>query len=222
MKERPILFSAPMVRALLDDSKTQTRRALRAQPPSETVDFCTYYHPDPREHHWAFDGASLLDYAVPCPYGQKGDQLYVREAWQHSNHPGGPYDEDCLVFYRADYLDDPHGPDGEKSPEGKYRQWRPSIHMPRTASRILLEVTDVRVERLHDISEADAQAEGVPRDAEPCDHIRQSCEEIGCLGTTHKASYCRLWCDLNGMASWNSNPWVWVVEFKRDLQKGES
>ncbi|AMM14208.1 hypothetical protein AX768_08995 [Burkholderia sp. PAMC 28687] len=91
----------------------------------------------------------------------------------------------------------------------------PGIHMPRDASRILLEVTGVRVERVQAITEGDAMAEGVERDTEPCDHARQSCEDIGCLGKTHKASFCDLWCDLNGIPSWTNNPWVWVVEFKK-------
>ncbi|WP_257819798.1 hypothetical protein [Burkholderia glumae] len=160
MKERPILFSAPMVRAIIEGRKTQTRRVVKPQPPADAREVITFHHPDPRTHYWGFDGGSLLDWCQPCPYGEVGDRLYVRETWQHSNHPLGPYEDGCLVFYRADYMDDPHGPDGEKSPEGKYREWRPSIHMPRSASRITLEITGVRVERLHDISEGDAIAEG--------------------------------------------------------------
>src|SRR5690349_18568991 len=98
MKERPILFSGPMVRAVLDGRKTQTRRVVKVQPPTATRDVITYYHPDPREHFWAFDGSKLLDWAYPCPYGEVGDHLYVRETWQHCNHPLGPYDSDCMVF----------------------------------------------------------------------------------------------------------------------------
>lgn len=92
-------------------------------------------------------------------------------------------------------------------------RWRPSIHMPRWASRILLEITAVRVERLQDISEEQALAEGVR--GEPCDHARQACADIGCWGDTAKGAFGFLWESLNGEGSWAANPWVWVVEFKR-------
>jgi hypothetical protein len=188
MKERPILFSGAMVRALLDGSKTQTRRIVKG-----------------RALDWLQPGMFNREYVASpdnglSPYGFAGDRLYVRETWQHSNHPLGPYDSDSLVFYRADYFDDPHGPDGEKSPEGRYREWRPSIHMPSAASRILLEVTGVRIERLQDISEDDAWAEGCPEDA-----------------TWALDWYQLLWNSLNAARGygWDVNPWVWVVEFKK-------
>ncbi len=238
MKERPILFSGAMVRAILEGRKTQTRRIVKPQPPQHTREVTTFHHPDPRTHYWAFDGESLMDWAQPCPYGEVGDRLYVRETWQHSNHPFGPYESDCLVFYRADYFDDPHGPDGEKSPEGKYREWRPSIHMPRAASRITLEVTDVRVERLQEISEADAIAEGVESiDFEREERDWSICPRCGgtrlheALGPnggvmfdvdcrecdTHVKRYRHLWDSLNTARGygWDANSWVWVVEFKR-------
>lgn len=210
-KERPILFSAPMVRALLSGTKTQTRRALRVQPPAETRSFHTYHHRDPRPHFWAMDGGSLLDFAVPSPYGSVGERLYVRETWQHSNFSFGPFDEDCSVFYRADYMDDPHGPDGEKSPEGRYRSWKPAIHMPRAASRIDLEITGVRVERLQDISAADAQAEGAPPSHPSIDRISR---EFG-YADFSRSWYAQLWEQINGAGSWAANPWVWCVSFRR-------
>lgn len=116
MKERPILFSAPMVRAILAGAKTQTRRVVKDRHIDAAPPACLF--------QWLRER---------CPYGQPGDRLWVRETWQHANFPFGPYDDSCQVFYRADYMDDPHGPDGEKSPEGKYRNWKPSIHMPRSA-----------------------------------------------------------------------------------------
>ena len=215
--ERPILFSAPMVRAILDGSKTQTRRIVKVQPPATTSDVFTFHHPDPREHFYAFDGDALLDWAYPCPLGEAGDRLYVRETWQHSNHPFGPYDADCLVFYRADYMDNPHGPDGEKSPEGKYREWRPSIHMPRSASRITLEITGVRVERLNDCSRADAVAEGAPPSHPSIDVVSR---QFG-YPDFSRSWYAQLWEQINGAGTWAANPWVWVIEFKRvDGAKG--
>jgi len=204
-KERPILFSAPMVRALLAGTKTQTRRI--AKPVK---------HPDLGNIYDA--GALVLEHEPQhvidraCPYGQPGDRLWVRETWQHANHPFGPYQDHTPVFYRADYLDDPHGPDGELSPEGRYREWRPSIHMPRPACRLVLEVAAVRLERLHGISQADAMAEGV--------WTARVARESGILDRSpgggvlnHVGAFRDLWQEINGAGAWDANPWVWVVEF---------
>ncbi|CUI56075.1 Uncharacterised protein [Achromobacter xylosoxidans] len=227
MKERPILFSGPMIRAILAGNKTQTRRIVKPQPPSSTVSVNLYHHPDPRPHFWAADGGALLDWAQPCPYGAPGERLWVRETWQHANHPFGPYQEGAPVFYRADYHDDPHGPDGELSPQGKYREWRPSIHMPRTACRLELEITDVRVERLQAISYEDALAEGAfdPRmfwGAEFDDVDGESADELARRLQWPQRAFRELWCKINGAESWDANPWVWVVEFRRaDTDKKE-
>ncbi|WP_083501412.1 hypothetical protein [Ralstonia sp. NT80] len=212
-KERPILFSGAMVRAILDGQKTQTRRALKPQPPAATTSVKVFHHPDPRPHFWANDGASLLDWAKPCPYGDVGDRLWVRETWQHSNHPFGPYEPGCMIFHRADYLDDPLGPDLERSPDGVRRDWRPSIHMPRSACRLELEVTGVRVERLNDCSEKDARAEG----AICIDDItgRQVLFPNQCNAGSYRLGYQHLWNGINGAGAWKANPWVWVVEFRR-------
>jgi len=210
MKERPILFSGAMARALLTGEKTQTRRALKAQPPVRTRKIGTYHHPDPRPHFWAMDNDALLDWSVPCPYGQPGDRLWVRETWQHANHPFDPYQDHVPVFYRADYLDDPHGPDGELSPEGRYREWRPSIHMPRAASRITLEITGVRVERLHNIKERDVHAEGCVIEDR---HMHGYC--AGEYLPPCLRAWRDLWASINGADSWNANPWVWVLDFRR-------
>jgi hypothetical protein len=215
-KERPILFSGAMVRAILDGRKTQTRRIIKLPPAPETLGTWELTTIGGGTSTFA-DGTPAPEMAaiwhtrtgttLTCRHGQPGDRLWVRETWQHSNHPLGPYDPDCMVFYRADYQDDPHGPDGELSPEGKYRDWRPSIHMPRTACRMVLEVTGVRVERLQNCSEADAIAEGTPGGhgaipgypyaATPGEHYRW------------------LWDSINGASAWETNPWVWVVEFRR-------
>jgi hypothetical protein len=214
MKERPILFSGAMVRALLSEEcpKTQTRRVVKPQPPAEAKDVFTFHHPDPRTHFYGFDGEALMDWAQPCPYGETGDRLYVRETWQHSNHPLGPYDSDCDVFYRADYFDDPLGPDLERSKDGIRRQWRPSIHMPRTASRILLDITGVRVERLKQISLDDCWAEGI--DPEGADYNEgENYANAGSPVPPERWAFSALWNSTGG--DWEANPWVWVVEFKR-------
>jgi hypothetical protein len=216
VKERPILFSAPMVRALLAGTKTQTRRIVKGNeyfgPYVKSVwkvDANVFRMEGDQPIDAILHGNAVTFLDVRCPYGQVGDRLYVRETWQHSNWPDGPYDDDCDIFYRADYMDDPHGPDGELSPKGKYRVWSPSIHMPRAASRILLEVVSVRVERLQSISEVDSIAEG-------CDDPAKLTLAPGriCYASAHW-EYSALWESINGAGSWAANPWVWVVEFRR-------
>lgn len=202
MRERPILFSGPMVRAILDGRKTQTRRAVKITARTPGLAACLMppagLAPRPRV------AAEL------CPYGQIGDRLWVRETWQHEAFPHGPYDVHGLVYYRADYLEDPHGPDGERSPEGRYRMWRPAIHMPRRACRILLEITAVRVERLWDISASDCVAEGV---ANPTAETDREWSDLDTLSVIN--GYKVLWEQINGIGAWSANPWVWVLEFRR-------
>ena len=223
MRERPILFSGPMVRAILNGSKSQTRRALRPQP-SSVIE---------RLFIWK-DNATADDELVKlCPYGRPGDRLWVREShWffkdEHDPVTGyfPPKPDVSDVIYRAD---------GEVP--GKF--WRPSIHMPRWACRIVLEVTEVRVQRLQDISEADAVAEGC--EARKPDTWWQGYTELnGDLahiqttgveppphmiepkrmkprpsdGQTAVQAYRLLWASINGMESWDANPWVWAVTFK--------
>ena len=188
MKERPILFSAPMVRALLDRSKTQTRRVLKP------------------------DGEYRLDVVCPpdggpsrCRYGQPGDRLYVREAWStHACFDDIPPRD--LTTRSIHYMAD------GKIQTGKFRQ---AFHMPRWASRILLEVVSVRVERLNDISEADAITEGCTENHNGYfwggPHAVSGLKQLA----TAKSAYRDLWESINGPGSWDANPWVWVVEFTR-------
>lgn len=198
MKERPILFSAPMVRALLNCTKSQTRRVVKPQPDEDGLSRpigSPYWH-----------DTSAREYR--CPYGQPGDRLWVREAFIHEpadycweasvSIPSRP----SHTTYRADC-------DGDTRGAG----WKPSIHMPRNLSRIDLEITAVRVERLHDISETDARAEGI------IDGGCLNCgnpEPCGCDSPAPDAreSFCHLWQSINGEKSWHANPWVWVVEFR--------
>ena len=213
MKERPILFSAPMVRALLAGTKTQTRRIVKA-----------------RDLEWmdVHQGLREPDNAERCPYGQPGDRLWVRETWQ------GPLLEEFEMDADADwhlpshihqYQNPAHcvyAADGGPAPEyidlddNMRNDWRPSIHMFRWASRITLEITSVRVERLQDISEADAMADGTTPIPDPCDHVRLACADIGCSGPQpYRAGFRALWQGINGPGSWEENPWVWVVQFNR-------
>ena len=218
--ERPILMSAPMVRAILAGMKTQTRRAIRkqfsteAEPAEVSATSPEGWQILGHSGLWWDDSGACIDDAIRCPYGRPGDRLWVRETWQHSNFPLGPYDESCTVFYRADYLDDPHGPDGEKSNEGKYRKWVPSIHMFRSASRILLEITAVRVERLQDISEADAISEGCYKSPRFPQSGLWTADDRSFTGSGPIGCYRWLWESINGPGSWDANPWVWVIEFR--------
>lgn len=202
MKERPILFSAPMVRALLDGSKTQTRRifklprgcswyeALGGEAKGEAQD-------DNGPAWWHVEEQS-------CPYGQPGDRLWVRENFmdmqgtgvEHRPDPNGPLHR---YAYRADT---PPGSHGDEARKEYGLKWKPSIHMPRTACRITLHITGVRVERLQEISRGDAMAEGCPF-------------PNMAKGNDPRHWYTALWEQINGPGSWDANPWVWVVEFKK-------
>ena len=202
MKERPIPFSAPMVRALLAGTKTQTRRIFK--PDRMTWDangrYTTYAMRGGElstTGSGPFKPSSWLHY---CPYGQPGgDRLYVRETWAaphaYDHLPPRLIPQDARIHYAA--TEDRGG-----------LLWRPSIHMPRWASRITLEITSVRVERLQEIDIADAQAEGVS-DTGAFILDGEGNEQGGPI-----AEYAVLWDQINGDGSWESNPWVWVAEFK--------
>lgn len=180
-RERPILFSAPMVRALLDGGKTQTRRIMKPQP--RRVDGGVPFGDAPAWAH-AEPGSAVMR----CPYGQRGDRLWVRETHM---------DLGACFLYRADA-----NAEQERAIVAPGQRWKPAIHMPRVACRLTLVVTGVRVERLQDISRGDAMAEGCPF-------------PNMARGDDPRVWYEDLWCDLNGADSWRTNPWVWVVEFRK-------
>jgi hypothetical protein len=190
MKERPILFSAPMVRAILEGSKTQTRRVIKWPiiDRSMCVELDESYGPDlasPRDS---------IDYL--SPYGKVGDQLWVRETFCDATSA-----EEGRILYRAD---------GDIA-----CKWVPSIHMPRKASRIQLAITAIRVERLQNISEADAVAEGCKAMPGCKWHTFAEADAgIPMHDHTAKDAYMALWETINGEGSWDANPWVWVVDFK--------
>jgi len=225
-KERPILFSAPMVRAILAGTKTQTRRVVKqhkafeewgVKGPDDAYDATT---DDDGQGFFLVAGDHGYAGPVPCPYGQPGDRLVVRETWQYA---GFTDDGEPFIAYKADgarklcdtspleWADRIEDVFANLSEPSNYnidqraadRKWRPSIHMPRWASRITLEIVSVRVERLNDISEADAHAEGTP-------HSMQYAS-----GRLASENFAHLWESINDAGSWDANPWVWVVEFRR-------
>jgi hypothetical protein len=184
MKERPILFSGPMVRAILDGSKTQTRRIIKPKQLAFIDEHQGFREPDNAE---------------VCPHGKPGDRLWVRETFRTVD--ACECLETCHVRAHVWYEATASGYEN-----ASLNRLRPSIHMPRWASRIDLEITSIRVERLQDISEADALAEGILFQkliAEPGD-------ELG-----RRPPFRELWESINGCGSWATNPWVWVIDFKR-------
>lgn len=197
MKERPIIFSAPMVRAILAGTKTQTRRIVPTMVTCGRVEY-----PGKRDGrgysrvNWLDTAEGMAQAAQECKYGLPGDRMWVKETWGAVPHMMGGIQPETLR-YRAD---------GEYQNERGTWRWRPSIHMPRWASRITLEITDVRVERLQDISEADAKAEGVSMpDGTPTPPDFWS----------YQQEFRHLWEQINGPGSWDANPFVWVVTFRR-------
>jgi len=218
MKERGILFSAPMVRALLNGSKTQTRRIVKLPHANPLGQW------EPTSIGGPKGGRTSKGETIPeqsaiwhtrtgdcivCPYGKPGDRLWVRETFAYcqlgsdmdgdyhsSSIPASKYERDCPslnsfhIAYRAD-------DDGEDI----IGSWTPSIHMPRWASRITLEVISVRVERLNDISDTECVREGIT--AAECTEAKG-----------WKNAYRKLWESINGAGSWDLNPWVWVIEFR--------
>jgi len=204
--ERPILFSAPMVRALLAGKKTQTRRAIKAAPTGSSAYLLGLHQPTGM---WGIHANVERDDGVwrgRCPYGAPGDRLWVRETFAKIDGQTQPWIE---TDYRATYTR------GDRLGDtlGIKKRWTPAIHMPRAASRITLEVTEIRVERLQNISEADARAEGV--NLQP--RLTGYSKDGGCRWEPEdpRTAYCSLWESINGPGSWESNPWVWVVSFKR-------
>jgi len=211
MKERPILFSAPMVQAILAGQKTQTRRIIKPQPPAGTVSVGILHPTTSPTYTWLQDDA-LVDNGQRCPYGQPGDRLYVRETWARpTTLDPGP------TIYRADYPACVPSYYTNIPPEDEV-VWKPSIHMPRSASRITLEIINVRVERLHDISYEDAIAEGMPdaSNAQPLPGPRvETLEQFARRTKFPQRSFFVMWDQLHGEGAREADPWLWVVEFRR-------
>lgn len=194
MKERPILFSAPMVQAILEGRKTQTRRVVKGRP----LQWLT-------EHFFKPEFVACAENHL-CPYGHIGDRLWVRESLgkKLASFLGIEATNGVESAYYISNGDDVLDENGFNFCPWWKKKLLPAIHMPRWASRINLEITGVRIERLQDISEADAKAEGTP-------------EDLTLLSNSQNwvMGFHRLWVRINGLDSWNQNPWVWVIEFKR-------
>ncbi len=209
-KERPIIFCSEMVRVIISGHKQMTRRVVR---------FPTWFDDDgfPEQHDGYQDcrpvePKDILNYCTN-PYGQPGDKLWIRETHQfewpshyYKEEEHGPFENWTTPIYKADGVD----LDGWGNPEtDEPLKWKPSIFMPRWASRITLEVTDVRVERLQDISETDAKAEG----CEPSNSV-----ELKDGSPCYTDTFQKLWKSIHGVddsKSWESDPFVWIIEFRR-------
>ena len=221
MTERGMIFNGEMVRAILDGRKTQTRRVIQSAArtmQARGLEVISHRAPGDkwygdyvfsmRDRNGVWHDFTNEQLLAKCPFGQPGDRIWVRETWAEAG-AGAP----DLKLYRANYP--AHVPTHyENVPPAEDVRWTPSIHMPRWASRILLEITDVRVERLNDISEEDARAEGIIDggclncgEPEPC----------GCANPEPDATdaFAYLWQSIYGQENWNANPWVWVIEFNR-------
>ena len=199
MKESPILFSGQMVKAILSGEKTQTRRIAKVTESGCLPGFIT-----PSGCHVPRRIAEHISY---CPYGKIGDRLWVREAWNIRDYCSGEYGGQGEAGYPFEKIPKERPAGGyclEFAADGGDGPWRPSIHMPRWASRITLEITDVRVERLQNISDEDAISEGVGGDLSitPCYAVSR---------------FRKLWDSINGKregCAWADNPYVWAVSFK--------
>lgn len=238
MKERPILMSTPMVRATLDGSKSITRRIMKPQIKCMHYTFAeAEWRNEPTK--WVIDqiygdgtewfcslcgnGVTMTRNGIRCPYGKVGDILWVRETF-------APWDDNNHYAYKADGFIERYGAWERDTPKKfhdveRIEKWKPGIFMPRSACRIFLEITAIRVERLQDISEEDAEAEGIEfmntqvgrmyKDyvADPSGYGDPK-HDFPSVGWPIE-SFKTLWESINGPGSWEINPWVWVIEFKK-------
>ncbi len=214
MKARPILFSAPMVRAMLDVRKTQTRRAIKLPRWAEEVNEDNEFELDgePEWPHAIARKTGCLS-AIECPYGEPGDLLWVRETFQPIFANGFDQDSDPYpnyktgFGYKVNYVADNGRIEWMDGDDEITARCSPAIHMPRWASRLTLRITEVRVQRLQEISEDDAGSEGCPI---PFEKRRQYADR----NDTAVAWFCGLWNTINGPDSWDANPWVWALSFE--------
>jgi len=234
MNINPILFSTPMVQAILGGNKTQTRRTKGLEKfniapdlfinNNRRLDTCRFWDesieqdPNPLKTEFIIESSDGYQNRVQCPYGKEGDIIWVRESFCLTQ----PYDPETYYF---GYKDGWHS---DKPASSKYDfsepdVWKPSIHMPKEACRIFLKITNVRVERLQDISEGDAEKEGINIVDFNCyeNYIVEKDWHYNAMNQKgfHMiqdpiGSFASLWVKINGEQSWNDNPWVWVIEFE--------
>lgn len=199
MRERPILFSTPMIKAIIDGRKTMTRRLLKKQPldilpmnvPNQWI---TLDVKEPEPH----------GKVIKCRFGVPGDRLWVRETFSLIEENGAQ-----KIIYRADYPEI----DSLELEECGYTAWKPSIFLPHQYSRITLEITNIRVERLQEITEDEAGKEGIPECRKP---QRDTCFLCPFEKELCNVGFSNLWDSINGKTyPWSSNPWVWVIQFKK-------
>jgi len=205
MAEKPIIFSTEMVSAILDERKSMTRRVIRPQP------YMITEGPTPQGSNWMawYADGKCSDL---WPKHKIGDILWVRETWGIATTGD--------IIYKADYVD-------KKAPLAEGAKWRPSIHMPKEVARIFLEVTNVRPERLQDITEEDALREGVhPWGLETQQRMDKWCRytlitDPGRTTGTFRGEFAAFWDHLNAKRGygWKENPWVWVIEFRKEVIK---
>lgn len=188
MKEIPILFSTPMVQAILDGRKTQTRRTKGLEFINDSYSEWKYLGTNDDGLHLMKNEHDATN-GIKCPYGKPGDVLWVRETWGHEYGGGYLYKASHEHMQKVGGLTD--------------HKWRPSLFMPREACRLRLKITNVRVQRLWDISGPDCWAEGIS-------HAGWNSERYGSVVECYR----NLWQSIYGPESWNANPWVWVVEFE--------
>ncbi|HDH1373442.1 TPA: hypothetical protein PIT97_002063 [Klebsiella quasipneumoniae subsp. similipneumoniae] len=218
MKERGVIFNGEMVRAILHGRKTQTRRIVKGT--DGAVKFCKEWDINGEEIFVVLGekdhtGMNPVLGALSCPFGAVGDRIWVREAFRVHSLATNVATLAYKASERNSWTEQTHRvPVAVCNKPATPEKWTPSLHMPRWASRILLEITDVRVERLNAISEEDARAEGIIDggclncgEPEPC----------GCANPEPDATdaFAYLWQSIYGQESWNADPWVWVIEFKR-------
>ncbi len=232
MKERPILFSAPMVKAVLAGAKTVTRRVCKVQPFLD-VDLWNVFYPWGEGGHGIYKSeAEMLEEFRPlmlarCPYGAVGDRLWVRENWRTSSKLdsknatqigaeclSAEYEKPwCPVQYKADGRRD----NWDASIWGEPGKLRPSIYLPRWASRLTLEVTSVKIEPLHAITDEEAKAEGAAHRIAPCGDLAGAFDLVD-TPIGYRNHFRDLWDSINGKrkgCAWDDNPWLFVVSFKR-------
>ncbi len=233
MTERGMIFNAEMVRAILDGRKTQTRRIIQSAAKNmqarghEVISnrapgdkwYGDYVY-SMRDRSGVWQDFTNEQFLAKCPFGVVGDRIWVREAFRVM----GCATDVARLMYKASernsFTESTRTVPVASCTKQPSHKWTPSIHMPRWASRITLEITDVRVERLNSISEADAAAEGVGSDiwfaakGVPEDEW-SSLGEHGAERASHINTFATLWESIYGAESWQANPWVWVIEFRR-------